>query len=456
MARKMKPGKFSHAAHVKPTTHGTSNEISFSVLDSARIAMEKEQGEAHTTPLGSIKLFTLNGKRKKRGGVPITPPSFGLPQSDAGGSDVGLVGPAKSGSEGAEAPSATAGTESKPSTPLTPLVESAPGSIAAATRAMGPEYEIARRKTRRRVRAAAAAVVVAILAVGLVGSGLWYLQSQHLQQKEHVSVFDQALDQIARADETIVAMDGILTDPFSEKSQKEIAGVQEKLATTQTLLNSANAISEGSIENMAEGYDKEAATNAVVAVAARRQMLEVGGSVLEIAKQSYSAMDAMKSAWTAILEADGLARDAAQKVDGTSKKNLQESQKSMNAAVEKLAGARGSIEAASEAYPSLSKALDSYVSYIDARIEALNHAIAADQALLNEKTKRAKKENDAYNTADEKAAKLAKSLPNDPTSPVLKAYQKDVEAFARSYEQARSQGALADAYIRDYLGKQEN
>lgn len=449
MARKMKPGKFSHAAHVKPSTHGTSNEISFSVLDSARIALEKEQGAAERTPLGSIKLFTLNGRKKKLGGVPATPPTFGLPKSDAGGSDVGVLS-----SSSAEA--STSAAEPAASTPLKQLVESAPTSISSAMRAMGPEYEIARRKTRRRVRAAAALVVVLVLAVGLAGAGFMYLQSQYQQQQEHVSVFDQALEQIAHADETIVAMDAILADPFSEQSQNDIEGVQSKLASTQTLLNSANAISEGSVENMAEGYDKEAATNALMAVTARRQMLEDGGAILDAAKKAYFARESMKSAWALILETDALVRDAAQKVNGTSKKNLKSSQEAMSNAIEKLSQARDAVAAAAETYESFGADAEAYLKYIDARITALDHAYASDQALLDEKTKRAKKENDAYNKADAKAATLAKSLPNDPSAPVLKAYQKDVEGLAKSYEQARSQGALADAFIRDYLGQQEN
>lgn len=457
MARKMKPGKFSHAAHVKPTTHGTSNEISFSVLDSARIAMEKEQGAAEGTPLGSIKLFTLNGKRKKRGGLPVTPPTFGLPQSDAGGSDVGI--PVSSGTVASSASSESQGVagETKASTPLVPLVEAAPSSkSSSAAASLGPEYEIARRKTRRRVRTAAAVAVVVVLAAGLLGAGGMYLQSQYLLQKENVSVFDQALDQIARADETIVAMDAILADPFSEKSQKDIESVQEKLASTQTLLNSANAISEDSVQNMAEGLDKEAAANALLAVTARRQMLESGSTILGTAKQAASAVAAVKASWASILEADSLARNAAQKVDGTTKKNLQESQAATTSALEKLGEARSSIDNALSTYPSLGDALDALIKYIDARSAALNHAVAADEALLNEKTKRAKKENDAYNEADAKAAKLAASLPKDPTAPVLKTYQKDVTMPAKTYEQARSQGALADAFIRDYQRQQEN
>ena len=56
--------KITRAAHIKRHTRGTSNEISFSVLDAAKNALEGDDDGLKHRP-GRISLFTLPGKREK-------------------------------------------------------------------------------------------------------------------------------------------------------------------------------------------------------------------------------------------------------------------------------------------------------------------------------------------------------------------------------------------------------
>mgnify|MGYP007060498047 CR=1 FL=1 len=53
--------KVAKAAHIKRNTEGTSNEISFSVLDAAKNSLD---GEGGSSAFGTISLFTLPGKKK--------------------------------------------------------------------------------------------------------------------------------------------------------------------------------------------------------------------------------------------------------------------------------------------------------------------------------------------------------------------------------------------------------
>ncbi|MFR9259562.1 MAG: hypothetical protein ACLVMH_11790 [Christensenellales bacterium] len=61
--------KITRAAHIKRHTRGTSNEISFSVLDAAKNALEGDDDGLKHRP-GRISLFTLPGKRKKPAPTP--------------------------------------------------------------------------------------------------------------------------------------------------------------------------------------------------------------------------------------------------------------------------------------------------------------------------------------------------------------------------------------------------
>ncbi len=73
--------KITRAAHIKKHTRGTSNEISFSVLDAAKNALDGDANDKqkHAPFSGRISLFTLPGRRKKPAGTPTK--ERGLPLS---------------------------------------------------------------------------------------------------------------------------------------------------------------------------------------------------------------------------------------------------------------------------------------------------------------------------------------------------------------------------------------
>ena len=59
--------KINHAAHIKRRTEGTSNELSFSVLDAAKNA-QLNGGEDDLPLVGEVSLFTLAGKNSSLSG----------------------------------------------------------------------------------------------------------------------------------------------------------------------------------------------------------------------------------------------------------------------------------------------------------------------------------------------------------------------------------------------------
>ena len=59
-----------HPMHIKRRTRGSSNEISFSVLDAAREARDAEERDRHEGGSGGPSLFTL-GKGKKPRPTPV-------------------------------------------------------------------------------------------------------------------------------------------------------------------------------------------------------------------------------------------------------------------------------------------------------------------------------------------------------------------------------------------------
>lgn len=107
--------KITRAAHIKRHTRGTSNEISFSVLDAAKNALEGDDDGLKHRP-GRISLFTLPGKRKKPAPTPTK--ERGLPLSTGGFVSVDDSGPTSKLGMIAPPPRSSGSTEKNPSTTL--------------------------------------------------------------------------------------------------------------------------------------------------------------------------------------------------------------------------------------------------------------------------------------------------------------------------------------------------
>ncbi|MEG0477439.1 MAG: hypothetical protein RR572_07230, partial [Raoultibacter sp.] len=90
--------------------------------------------------------------------------------------------------------------------------------------------------------------------------------------------------------------------------------------------------------------------------------------------------------------------------------------------------------------------------YLNKRIEAMNYALASDEAIMVQDKKTAETNNDAYNTADAQATALAQQFPTNPLQPLYTAYDTNTAASFTAYNEARRAVGAADSFLRDYLG----
>ena len=419
--------KITRAAHIKRHTKGTSNEISFSVLDAAKNALDGEDsgGSGHAPHFGGISLFTLPGRRKKPAGTPTKEKGLPLP----GG-----------GFASAESTETPVRKESLP-----PVQVGKP-----AKQKRTPEEEIARRKARRRLSKFLAASVVVVLTAGLLAAGGLYLYHDHQRQQSNVSKLDQALGLVKQADETLTAMNAVVEDPFGGDSKNTITTVQDNLDASMRLLDQADVQARAASVDLRNSKEKEAANQTVAAISARRALVEAGSQLLNTAQVAEEAATQADAAWDQVLAADSLARNAAKLVTETTAENVQASKDKTNEALSMFQTASQTLANAQAIYPEADLApVDAYIAK---RIESLGYAIASDDAILARNKEAAAAQNDAYNVADGEAVAMAKDLPNLPSSIVFEAFEQATADLAQSYSTARSQAASADSFIRDYLG----
>lgn len=422
MSRKNKHTKLSHAAHIKRHTEGTSNELSFSVLDAAKNAADAEEGRDSKVKMprfGGIPLFTLPGKKK-----PHTTPQKeeALPLSSKG----------------------PVGMPSQLSTPATIVPETPKKQYEP------PVEEIARRKTRRRLRNGLAVAVVAVALVGLAGAGASFLYKEYTAYNERVSYLETSLSDLTQAYDIIMEMDAIVAGEMTDENAAKVTEVEDKLAEATALLDEAESSLQPAESEANRAEEKEAVANASAAISAGRDMIEQGPSIMEAAVSAMQAMQTIEVAWADVIQADTLARDAAALIADTTMENVEASKEKSVQARDLFGEALVQFQDAAAVYPSAD--LSGQIDYIEKRIAAMEYAIASDDAILAYDKETAASQNDAYNAVDQEAAELAQTLPDNPSELVKSAYLRDIEQSEKLYNEARSIASTADAFIRDYLG----
>lgn len=449
--------KLNHAAHVKKSTRGTSNELSFSVLDAARNALDdgKDPSSDQARGFGRIRLFTLPIGRRK---PPATPKKDELAALMGGSSPVpssvsstpSLVKPVESDKPSSEAPAVPL-PQAEPKAPKP--AQSSPSRFERAPRSTGrtSEEEIAWRKARRRKGKILAGVLCAVIIVALAGAGLLYLYQDNVRYQQNTQLLQESADALTSTDEFLLALDDALQDPLGDQAETFFNDRQGDLASIGSSLQLAESKADEAMQGLRETVEREAADALMATSAARQTLVDQGWRILEDSVGMKSLYERVGEAWQQTGEADSLAREAAQLAGENSQEAITRSTELSNEASSLFSDVRATIEVLAQEDAEVD--LSAQIAYLDKRIEALGYAVASNDALLARDTAAAVEQNDAYNAADKEAASLAAALPIDPGQPVLDALEERLVDPIEAYEAARGQASTSDAFLRDYFSR---
>lgn len=449
--------KLNHAAHVKKSTRGTSNELSFSVLDAARNALDdgKDPSSDQARGFGRIRLFTLPIGRRK---PPATPKKDELAALMGGSSPVpsstsstpSLVKPVESDKPSSEAPAVPL-PQAEPKAPKP--AQPSPSRFERAPRSTGrtSEEEIAWRKARRRKGKILAGVLCAVIIVALAGAGLLYLYQDNVRYQQNTQLLQESADALTSTDEFLLALDEALQDPLRDQAETFFNDRQGDLASIDSSLQLAESKADEAMQGLRETVEREAADALMATSAARQTLVDQGWKILEDSVGMKSLYERVGEAWQQTGEADSLAREAAQLAGENSQEAITRSTELSNEASSLFSDVRATIEVLAQEDAEVD--LSAQIAYLDKRIEALGYAVASNDALLARDTAAAVEQNDAYNAADKEAASLAAALPIDPGQPVLDALEERLADPIEAYEAARGQASTSDAFLRDYFSR---
>jgi len=375
---------FDHL-HLKRNTAGSSNELSFDVLDAARSSTGGKQGRATRG---------IRGFSRKR---------------ESQGNYRGVAGTA---------------TISQ------------------------PEIEASRQKRERRSHAKRLWALAIVIAVGAVGIVAYMGFGRYQSMQAFSNQFDGLVDQLVEADVCFAQVDEIMADPLSSDSEKRKSVADEAPGCGETL---AKTLSDAELCRQAALSERDSTALDQVrdAVDARVHILETAQSAIAVVDEYQLVASKLDGTWDSVLSADAIVRMATEAANEANTEN------EVSRARDATAKARAQMKHALKEINSLTKKhdhldLSNLHDYLKTRVEALNHALATSDALLIGDTDKAYLENEAYNTDDEKASKLAEKLSGNPTDTVQAVYSAKLEPLEASYEAARDRVIEADSLIRAY------
>ncbi|MDD5807417.1 MAG: hypothetical protein PUD02_08800 [Eggerthellales bacterium] len=445
MSKQRRQNGFWNSLHIKRGTSGTSNELSFSVLDKRKEQDVPPESSINVEKIGGVYLQT-NGR------------SIGLRKAkERGKKEAGVKKPHLSLPAGITPTGQNTGT--------TPVLGSSEGSGVESSRESrkqkkrreralaDPEAEISRRKRNRTVRRVLFGAVVSLVLAGVGFYSVQYVMNQYQTQLDGMSLLQRGLDELTTADDLVLPMDGVVTGSVDETTVETITQVEEGISGAQVHISAAETFAQDAAETLTTDEERAVADKLSESAQARRDMMEQAQIIMESEKMAISAIASMQECWTLLIQADQLIKDAAALVQNTTVENVQASQEKTQEALDLLYQAQILLAQAQEAYPNAN--LSMYGPYIEVRIESCQYAIASDEAIYLQDKATAEYNNDMFNQCEAQAAELASSLPAEPAAPILTAFDEDTQQARDSYLDARIRASQSDAYIRDYLGQSE-
>ena len=404
---KLPSGK--NSMHIKRSTEGTSNEISFSVLDAKKNSSEEPASNSPRTmsELGKVSLFTIPGKQS--GEAAPSASGFGM------------------------------GRSRKMNSP----------QISSGGATLGGSPEVMLRKQRRRAwKLFNVAAVLAVLGV-LFMFGARAVGDFMERQQFNQNALDEAITLLEQTDHAFVALDEAIAAP-AESNQESYDQVLVDLSAAASRLDRATNSAELVIAAQENSQMVEVAASVKESAMARKELIDKGRTVLVTGTAAKTATELVEQSWAKALEADEFTRQAAAVLEEDQSKNLAKSTELSTKAMEGFQEALSILRQAKEVFPRAD--FSDLEGYLTKRAAAQQNALASNAAIQEQDRAVAEANSAAYNESEEEAAKIAARLPANPAQPVIDRYEEIGGASNQAYQDARARTARADAEVRNYLG----
>ena len=426
--------KSSHVPHIKRYTAGTSNELSFDVLDAKRDKLDAQQ------------------KRKRKKGFML---DFRYKPKESGGSGIASKAAAATSSAGKGAHRRVASNaiassaDAKLGRTKGSSISSGP-TLVSSGNPLIPVDEVIRRKKARRRRSLRNYAILAVVVVVAIGAAGWFAYNNYRAQEDFGSQFNLLVEQVAAADPALVEIDDMMDDPLGATTDEQRALARKRGVGVTSTSDHVKATAESLRAAAPAEQDRMAIDQIIEGAKGRVSLIGLAMETFDVVDDASSARKAAETAWDMVVDTDIAARDAISASNGaTTASALEEATGSLRvahdefgAALQQLMG----IESMSESID-----LSQQKTYVEKRIEALEYALATNEALAAGDRQGAAKQNDLYEAADKESASLAEKLPQSIGDTIDAAYTDNVRKVQARYDTQRKRVVEADSLVREYI-----
>lgn len=416
---------FEHL-HIKGHTAGSSNELSFDVLDNARKGLDEPMrkrrgfgwgGRGRRGAQGSRGLHAsaLEEKPAAEGNVPFTRGTVTVTSSDE------MLQRSRRGT-------------------------SARGGLFGGGFARGASGSGAPRGARRVV----GTVLATLAVIAIICAGILINHQLYLDRLDFTNRLVVLASEISQIDKDLVQADLLARDPLGDESREKISSVLGKLPGIESEL--AGIQEEAAAIRAAEpvGYNPAALEEVESAVDARIALIGEAAKLLDVANQTNNNIAAAETAWQAVLDSTELANQATSLAnEAASQDALVESKDIAQRALAGYQEASSKLQALQDGLPGLN--LAAHLRFIDTKIEALRYEITVDDALLAQDRTAAQDANLAYNATEDEAASQASLITEPPAASVRNLMQERIEELEAAYDAVRETVIAADSTLRNRL-----
>ena len=170
--------------------------------------------------------------------------------------------------------------------------------------------EVERRKRARRARTARLWIIAAVAVIALVGTGVFFGYRIYQDRVDFSSRFNQLIDRFIEIDQTMVDIDSLMADPLNSVELVERAEVANRFASLNRELNAVIAEAHDMESSAFSESDRSALEQAAEAADARSSMIAAAESAFTLSERANQISDEAVAAWNKVLEADSQAREA--------------------------------------------------------------------------------------------------------------------------------------------------
>ncbi|MDR2035532.1 MAG: hypothetical protein LBP91_02515 [Coriobacteriales bacterium] len=299
-------------------------------------------------------------------------------------------------------------------------------------------------------------IIAIILAAILAGGAAAYyiLTAQALEREANRAngyvLLDEAISLIQESDQVVVALDVATATEVKENNLSERKVLLNRVPKTLETLSSAEDEARRAIDLFAADDDKVLAQHVIDAAVYRKDMLASSELIVSKDLEAMNSTILFGKAWEAIIYADSELRAIAELSNTGGYGELQEAITRNNAILTSLTGAAEVLAQAQDTFKEADYSL--FANYLTLKIESIQLAIEADQALLDGDLDTVNVKNAEFLLKDAAVVEAATQLPPEPLTIITKAYD-TVTADARTqFDSARAKVVVADRNIREYTG----